>query len=724
METVEYSVPLSRLQELVGYARTTEGRADAVEIGEYGGTLGDFVRFAQSPEGKRADIETKEYSMTLGGLVSFAKSPAGKAFAERQQWVRLHTGTVDPEVLGYSERPVPLALTSVDQEVLGFSERPVSTIEPKPLGGKAGVAAKIASLPRSTRPKSIVQQLENFIGSIPKNVASRREKVQNIASTPVDIVLGGRQGLLDKQLTKMLGTKTLLPDQKPIDIKTNVGTLIEAGLAAALPIAFPEMAVNLIGAAGINIGVAEAVSTLLPSIKIPVLGTIGGHRFLTPEQAVQAGLVGEVGYIAGVSAADVGGALWKRLPSGLTDPVESAAGFVKSIPSRAVEYMPSPIPEFTEYLGNLGNDIGFQFRQNAPQSLLNLVYGKETGTLIGFERAFPWTEEVFGSGGYEDIPSAEAFGKWKNLWRMEPVTEAPQEDWFVVTHGEPQTPMAVTLNKLLQKSMPTEGMGGLSAIQELITKPDVDVSEPIPESVPNISGPDVTGEVEKLLGSSALVETGMTLADSGVSLSKPINKTSPETPASLKPTVTPIIQPFNLSKVTSVLGSREEVVTRLGTEEDTENILGSGVAGAIRAILGIDSTAGLASFTEQEQQLIQEPRTIQEYGYRMDVATESEYEQKRKRKKAKEPLFLLNAFRATPSGSGIEERKVLAHLERFFPVRGLKQPKTAKGPQEFFRAAKIGGVSGIGEFRATRQFVQFYPKSQVRKSRKTKRKRK
>lgn len=86
VETVMYATPQSRLQGLVWYGQTSEGRAlaiqqarEQVERSEYGGSLGDLVRYAQTPAGRAAAIqqmreqtEIAEYGTTLGGLVLLA----------------------------------------------------------------------------------------------------------------------------------------------------------------------------------------------------------------------------------------------------------------------------------------------------------------------------------------------------------------------------------------------------------------------------------------------------------------------------------------------------------------------------------------------------------------------------------------------------------------------------------------------------------------------------
>lgn len=103
----------------------------------------------------------------------------------------------------------------------------------------------------------------------------------------------------------------------------------------------------------------------------------------------------------------------------------------------------------------------------------------------------------------------------------------------------------------------------------------------------------------------------------------------------------------------------------------------------------------------------------------MDVNLDnSQSNNRRKRSKGLGDIFTFTAFRTTsaPKQTGVEKQVVKAKLVNFYPSTNKKIPesvKSQKGPNRYYRAVTINGVSGIGEFQGTRQTLQFYPTEQT-----------
>ena len=272
------------------------------------------------------------------------------------------------------------------------------------------------------------------------------------------------------------------------------------------------------------VGVSIVAPQLIPAGLLSG-GISGGVKYaltgkvLTGAELTSAMLMGEVFY--GVEKGVIAGV-------GVVSPrLANVGGQLVSKIGKLSDYLPSPVPEIKETLGNVASGVSSRFRASAPQSLLNLVYGKQMGEAIGVERAFDWAtpsvggtagmlEEAFGmpfyraetlgmsmptaewasvravermvvpraiemGWGWESsvlgftggqitrtlLPTREAFETSETL-KMQMPTRRVDEQWYRVTKGSPQTPMEVTLRKAIERGLPTQGKGGLSAVQELV----------------------------------------------------------------------------------------------------------------------------------------------------------------------------------------------------------------------------------------------------------------
>jgi hypothetical protein len=244
--------------------------------------------------------------------------------------------------------------------------------------------------------------------------------------------------------------------------------LIGPGVAAEFGVKVTSLGILTWGA-GFNIGAQEGINYF-------ATGGIGKGKLLTPEEALQAGVIGEVGYIAGVAAMSgasaIGSAVWERLPTAVTEPLETVGGYVKSGLSTVWrEYLPSPLSDIRDIASGI-SDV----KSWAPYSLLKLVYGDEPAQFIMAERAFGWTTTTFGMTGFIETPSEEAWSASESLYGGTETQAQQTQKFFGMTRGEPSTPFEVTLKKAMEDTLPTGGKGGLSSMQELIllhTPPDV-----------------------------------------------------------------------------------------------------------------------------------------------------------------------------------------------------------------------------------------------------------
>jgi hypothetical protein len=513
-------------------------------------TLKQLTQFAQTPEARMLPSGTVVTGITPTGageevtyvspetrlqtLIRYAQTPEGQEFARQQQLVqsinqKLSSGQrLNLSEFTYLARHDP-ETARLYQESIGVIGQPgggkrrtemLAAESARPTSGQpwymtaisdiVGVPSMIekdvlgAAKAVTSRPPLLAPQPPKYVGLLKPRTLT--ETVEGVAELPVTkqlekllatrVTLDPGYGTVDPSglLTRTLGFKAAPFDlEKLAPVRPTVGEVVEVGALATLPAVAPQFATGMVASAGVSVAASEATSLIL------------ARKSLTPEQALQAGLIGEVGYVATVGALSgagtVGATVWEKLPSAVTDPLETAAGFIRSVPGRVAEYLPSPLPEMREFLGNVAEDVGYQFRQRAPQSLLNLIYGSETGTQIGVEREFSWTEPVLGIRGVSQVSSREAFETWENLYAPTDVQSTAIRAWYRVYQGVSTTPMSVTLSRALEQTLPTKGLGGLSAEQVLeeVPKSEPSVSLPEMEVLPRVGAE--SSQVQALLGS-------------------------------------------------------------------------------------------------------------------------------------------------------------------------------------------------------------------------------
>lgn len=121
-------------------------------------------------------------------------------------------------------------------------------------------------------------------------------------------------------------------------------------------------------------------------------------------------------------------------------------------------------------------ELGFQFRQHAPESLLKLRYGEQAKDIL-IEREWGWGDEALGFVGGKpamtEFVSKESFLTGESLSRSAETVQKV-EPWFTVTRGTPQTPMSVTLGRATSGTMLSDYLGGY---------PEVVLKQP-PERLP------------------------------------------------------------------------------------------------------------------------------------------------------------------------------------------------------------------------------------------------
>jgi len=102
------------------------------------------------------------------------------------------------------------------------------------------------------------------------------------------------------------------------------------------------------------------------------------------------------------------------------------------------------------------------------------------------ESQWGWESKVMGfsGGGLAEtlMPTREAFETSETL-KMQMPTRRIEEQWYTLTRGTPQTPFKVTLQRAIESHLPTRGMGGISATQELVFLHE-SISVPSPYTFP------------------------------------------------------------------------------------------------------------------------------------------------------------------------------------------------------------------------------------------------
>jgi len=426
----------------------------------------------------------------------------------------------EPHGIGPYSGSVDYSFPTPEQQQRQQSQRFYSSIGYSQYGGKyepftVPSGYKVKEVSESTSGLNVTFEV------VPRapNVAERNvESVLRMGRLPVprlSEVLSG-VGVPQKGIAETLMTYSFVPLLQRVGVRADISSLPSGKAEEVKP--FSIVAGLIAPAEALAYTVGKVAGYKTPDIPPTLVSFQAPQALAYGEKYVFGSLMGEVLLSYGISRAFE--ATFPKLTS-------EVAGHVKSGVGRVADVLPSPFPELKETVSNVAGRVGFEFRAHAPQSLLNVVYGKEMGEAVGIERAFSWSkssvggtagmlEETYGmpfyraetlgmsmptaewagvraterivipraiegGWGWESkvlgfaggqvtetlLPSREAFETSETL-KMQMPTRRVADQWYTVTKGSPQTPMEVTLNKAIERGLPTQGRGGLSAVQELV----------------------------------------------------------------------------------------------------------------------------------------------------------------------------------------------------------------------------------------------------------------